>query len=133
MLPVAPSESSQGGLASPSEFARDLGPLVGAIDQGLTSSRFLVFSASTAELVTYHQEPVATSSPRPGWVEQDPAEILESVRTCIDATVDNLRKLDGEREWMWSMVLDGFYSEQVSSFPCGLLVLLDLFYLSGGD
>ncbi len=98
MLPVAPSESSQGGLASPSEFARDLGPLVGAIDQGLTSSRFLVFSASTAELVTYHQEPVATSSPRPGWVEQDPAEILESVRTCIDATVDNLRKLDGEKE-----------------------------------
>ena len=126
MLPVAPSESSQGGLASPSEFARDLGPLVGAIDQGLTSSRFLVFSASTAELVTYHQEPVATSSPRPGWVEQDPTEILESVRTCIDATVDNLRKLDGE-EGVYS-----FYSEQVSSFPCGLLVLLDRFYLSDG-
>ena len=31
---------------------KDLGPLVGAIDQGTGSTRFLVFAANTAELVT---------------------------------------------------------------------------------
>ncbi len=54
MLPPSSSSSSQ-NLASPSAVPKDLGPLVGAIDQGTSSTRFLVFSATTAELVTYHQ------------------------------------------------------------------------------
>ena len=78
---------------------RDLGPLVGAIDQGTSSTRFLVFSASTAELVTYHQVSVSSHHPRPGWVEQDPEELLQSVKTCIDATVENLKRLDGEENF----------------------------------
>lgn len=69
------------------------GPLVGAIDQGTSSSRFLVFAARTSELVTYHQEQVATSTPRTGWVEQDPAELVDTVATCVERTVSNLRQL----------------------------------------
>ena len=38
--------------ASISGGMKDLGPLVGAIDQGTGSTRFLVFAANTAELVT---------------------------------------------------------------------------------
>ena len=34
---------------------RDVGPLLGAIDQGTSSTRFLVFSSITGELITYHQ------------------------------------------------------------------------------
>ena len=69
------------------------GPLVGAIDQGTSSSRFLVFAARTSELVTYHQEPVATSTPRTGWVEQDPCQLIDTVTTCVEKTVSNLRQL----------------------------------------
>ena len=51
--------SPSGREGSPSSLAasvsggmKDLGPLVGAIDQGTGSTRFLVFAANTAELVT---------------------------------------------------------------------------------
>jgi glycerol kinase len=49
---------------------------VGAIDQGTTSSRFMVFDHSGAEVAkaqVEHQQ----YYPRPGWVEHDPLEILE--------------------------------------------------------
>uniref|UniRef100_A0A3B4XAZ7 Carbohydrate kinase FGGY N-terminal domain-containing protein n=1 Tax=Seriola lalandi dorsalis TaxID=1841481 RepID=A0A3B4XAZ7_SERLL len=32
-----------------------LGPLVAAIDQGTSSTRFLVFNSKTAELLSHHQ------------------------------------------------------------------------------
>lgn len=70
------------------------GPLVGAIDQGTSSSRFLVFAARTSELVTYHQEPIKSHTPQTGWVEQDPEDLINSVITCIEVTVKNLEKLD---------------------------------------
>ena len=53
-----------------------------ALDQGGHSSRALVFSAS-GTLVAAAQVPVATHSPQPGWVEQDPAELLASLRRAI--------------------------------------------------
>ena len=70
-----------------------LGPLVGALDQGTSSTRFLVFAAETAQLVTFHQEPIQIQSPNQGWVQQDPKQLLASSVTCINSTVDNLRKL----------------------------------------
>ncbi len=58
-------------LSSPSSLSgsvgggmKDLGPLVGAIDQGTGSTRFLVFAANTAELVTYHQIDVESLTPK---------------------------------------------------------------------
>lgn len=70
------------------------GPLVGAIDEGTSSARFLVFVAETAEVLTFHQLDIKQICPQEGWVEQDPFEILHSTIECINVTVDNLRKLD---------------------------------------
>jgi len=70
-----------------------LGPLVGALDQGTSSTRFLVFAAETSQLVTFHQVSVKLTSPKQGWVEQDPQELLESSITCINSTVEKLRML----------------------------------------
>ncbi|CAK9811838.1 Glycerol kinase 3 [Anthophora quadrimaculata] len=69
------------------------GPLVGAIDEGTSSARFLVFAADTAEVLTYHQVSISQSCPKEGWVEQDPMEILKAVRECLNQTVFNLRQL----------------------------------------
>ncbi|XP_054282634.1 glycerol kinase-like [Macrosteles quadrilineatus] len=70
------------------------GPLVGAIDEGTSSARFLVFAANTAEVLTYHQEEIKQICPQEGWVEQDPFEILHLVEKCLSVSVNNLKELD---------------------------------------
>ncbi|XP_059047649.1 glycerol kinase-like [Achroia grisella] len=70
------------------------GPLIGAIDEGTSNVKFLVFAANTSEVLTYHQIPLKRFSPQEGWVEQDALEILNAVLECIEVTTDNLRKLD---------------------------------------
>ncbi|XP_076800358.1 glycerol kinase-like isoform X2 [Clavelina lepadiformis] len=67
--------------------------LVGAVDQGTSSTRFLVFNAKTAELLCYHQVEVEQLFPNEGWVEEDPMEILRTVYECIDATTSNLTQM----------------------------------------
>ncbi|XP_065120676.1 glycerol kinase isoform X1 [Paramisgurnus dabryanus] len=71
-----------------------LGPLVAAIDQGTSSTRFLVFNAKTAELLSHHQVEIKQSFPREGWVEEDPKEILQSVYECMDRTCEKLSQLN---------------------------------------
>uniref|UniRef100_A0A2I3S5V7 Glycerol kinase 3 n=1 Tax=Pan troglodytes TaxID=9598 RepID=A0A2I3S5V7_PANTR len=44
-----------------------LGPLVGAVDQGTSSTRFLVFNSRTAELLSHHQVEIKQEFPREGW------------------------------------------------------------------
>ena len=83
-------------IGSPGGETKKLGPLVGAIDLGSCSIRFTVFVAATGELVTYHQLPVETQTPKPGWLELNPNDIISAVIKCIDATVLNLEKLDIE-------------------------------------
>lgn len=56
--------------------------LIAAIDQGTTSSRCILFDRS-GRPVAGHQLEHAQITPRPGWVEHDPDEILERVRTCV--------------------------------------------------
>ncbi|KAI8435000.1 hypothetical protein MSG28_003438 [Choristoneura fumiferana] len=70
------------------------GPLIGAIDEGTSNVKFLVFAANTSEVLTYHQTSLRRFSPQEGWVEQDALEILNAVLECIEVTADNLRKLD---------------------------------------
>lgn len=53
-----------------------------AIDQGTTSSRVILFDRS-GSIVASHQLEHAQITPRPGWVEHDPDEIVERVRACI--------------------------------------------------
>ncbi|KAI1885443.1 hypothetical protein AGOR_G00220260 [Albula goreensis] len=71
-----------------------LGPLVASIDQGTSSTRFLVFNAKTAELVSHHQVEINQSFPKEGWVEEDPKEILQSVYECVEKTCSKLTKLN---------------------------------------
>ncbi|XP_041114929.1 glycerol kinase-like isoform X2 [Polyodon spathula] len=70
-----------------------LGPLVGAIDQGTSSTRFLVFNAKTAELLSHHQVEIKQKFPKEGWVEQDPMQILQSVYECMERTCEKLAQL----------------------------------------
>ena len=54
----------------------------GAIDQGTTSSRFIVFN-DQGEIVHQHQEEFTQHLPNEVSVEHDPIEIWESVVSCI--------------------------------------------------
>ncbi|SDO91176.1 glycerol kinase [Nakamurella panacisegetis] len=56
--------------------------LVLAVDQGSGSTKALLVSSSGA-VVASASVPVASTYPRPGWVEQSPAEILDSVRGVV--------------------------------------------------
>mgnify|MGYP001407776741 FL=1 len=55
---------------------------VGALDQGTTSTRFLVVD-ERGTVVASAQRPHAQHFPRPGWVEHDAVEILENMWTVI--------------------------------------------------
>jgi glycerol kinase len=56
------------------------------IDQGSSGSRALVLDAD-GQIVGYGYQPVARLYPQPGWVEQSPAAIAESVRGAVAAAV----------------------------------------------
>src|SRR6202042_3590713 len=55
---------------------------IGAIDQGTTSTRFMLFDHSGAE-VARHQLEHPQVLPRPGWVEHDPVEIWERTGAVV--------------------------------------------------
>lgn len=55
---------------------------VGAVDQGTTSSRFMIFDHSGNE-VGRHQLEHEQILPQAGWVEHDPIEIIERTNTCL--------------------------------------------------
>jgi hypothetical protein len=55
---------------------------IGAIDQGTTSSRFIMFDASGA-IVSVAQKEHAQIFPKPGWVEHDPLEIWRDSEEVI--------------------------------------------------
>lgn len=59
-------------------------PLIGSIDQGTSSTRFMVFEAGTGKVVAEDQVEVQQLFPHESWVEQDPLELLKSVETCIE-------------------------------------------------
>ena len=65
---------------------------VGAMDQGTTSTRFMVFDHSGAE-VARHQLEHTQILPRPGWVEHNPVEIWERTSAVIKTALNskNLR------------------------------------------
>jgi glycerol kinase len=63
---------------------------VGAIDQGTTSTRFIVFNAGGA-IIASAQKEHAQIMPQPGWVEHDAAEIWTNTREVI---VEALAKRD---------------------------------------
>lgn len=66
--------------------------LIGSIDQGTSSSRFMVFEVGTGRVVGEHQKEVAQLFPHESWVEQDPKELLSSVQECVQAVTEQLEK-----------------------------------------
>lgn len=65
---------------------------VGAIDQGTTSSRFIVFD-KRGKIVSVAQREHEQIFPKPGWVEHDPIEIWTNTRLVMR---DALKKADLE-------------------------------------
>jgi glycerol kinase len=61
---------------------------VGALDQGTTSTRFMIFDHS-GHVVAVDQKEHEQIYPKPGWVEHDPAEIWTR---CIEVTKGALAK-----------------------------------------
>ncbi len=61
---------------------------VGALDQGTTSTRFMIFDHS-GQVVAIDQKEHEQIYPRPGWVEHDPIEIWDR---CVDVTRGALKK-----------------------------------------
>ncbi|OAX85313.1 glycerol kinase [Emergomyces africanus] len=59
------------------------GRYIGAIDQGTTSSRFIIFDVE-GNPVASHQVELSRICQHSGWHEQDPEEIISTVEKCID-------------------------------------------------
>jgi glycerol kinase len=60
---------------------------IGALDQGTTSTRFMIFDHGGAE-VARHQLEHEQILPQAGWVEHDPVEIWERTRTVTKRALD---------------------------------------------
>ena len=61
---------------------------IGAIDQGTTSSRFIVFD-KTGRIVSIAQQEHAQIYPKTGWVEHDPGEIRRRVEDVIRVAMES--------------------------------------------
>src|SRR4051812_31247137 len=61
-----------------------------ALDQGTTSSRSLLFDAR-GQVVALAQREFTQHFPKPGWVEQDPIEILDSQLFTVAAVLEQAR------------------------------------------
>jgi glycerol kinase len=55
---------------------------IGAIDQGTTSSRFIIFDG-IGQPVASHQHEFQQHYPESGWHEHDPLELVASVEACV--------------------------------------------------
>ena len=55
---------------------------IGALDQGTTSTRFILFDEKGANIASEQLEHQQIF-PQPGWVEHDPWEIWDNSGTCI--------------------------------------------------
>ncbi|KAL2854455.1 hypothetical protein BJY01DRAFT_30733 [Aspergillus pseudoustus] len=71
--------------------------VVGSIDQGTTSTRFLIFNRE-GEPVASHQVEFKQIYPNPGWHEHDPLELVTSVETCIDEAVKQFEAKGNDRQ-----------------------------------
>uniref|UniRef100_A0A914NM48 Carbohydrate kinase FGGY N-terminal domain-containing protein n=1 Tax=Meloidogyne incognita TaxID=6306 RepID=A0A914NM48_MELIC len=69
--------------------------LLGAIDQGTSSSRFLIFESDTGQLLASHQIEVRQQFPESGYVEMCPKEIFETTVACIAGACKELKTKHG--------------------------------------
>src|SRR4030042_7065521 len=60
---------------------------VAAIDQGTTSTRFIIFDHS-GNIVAADQKEHRQIYPKPGWVEHDPLEIRQRIQEVIKGALE---------------------------------------------
>jgi glycerol kinase len=63
---------------------------VGAIDQGTTSSRFIIFDRK-GTIMGVAQEEFEQIFPKPGWVEHDPMAIMRTVENTVKGALRNAK------------------------------------------
>jgi glycerol kinase len=68
---------------------------VGAIDQGTTSTRFMIFDHS-GRVVAVDQREHEQIYPKPGWVEHDPKEIMTRTNEVIDGALNSANITAGD-------------------------------------
>lgn len=64
--------------------------LYAAIDQGTTSSRFIVFDEKLLHVVAVHQIEHRQITPQPGWLQHDAEEIFSNVVACMKTVLADL-------------------------------------------
>ena len=67
--------------------------MIGVIDQGTSSSRFIVFSAVTGEVIAKHQIEIQREHPKSGWVQQSAVDIYQSTLKCMNEVASTLKSL----------------------------------------
>src|SRR5579884_2567193 len=63
---------------------------IGAIDQGTTSTRFIIFDRA-GNIISSAQEEHEQIYPQPGWVEHNPEEIWQRTQSVIAKAMDSAR------------------------------------------
>src|SRR3972149_9434181 len=71
-------------------------PILMAIDQGSGSSRVLAFDRH-GRVLAHATRPLATRTPRPGWVEHSPDDLLRGVKAALPPPGPRLGRAPGGR------------------------------------
>ncbi|KAF1991842.1 glycerol kinase [Aulographum hederae CBS 113979] len=64
---------------------------IGSIDQGTTSTRFIIFDG-TGTPVAQHQIEFTQKYPKSGWHEHVPSELIQTVRECMEKATEAFTK-----------------------------------------
>lgn len=67
------------------------GPLILSVDQGTTNSKALVIDG-TGRVVSQASRPVPIDYPHPGWVEQDPRQVLDTVVEAVNEVLAGVER-----------------------------------------
>src|SRR5688572_15876707 len=67
-------------------------PVILSIDQGTTSSRAVVYDASTFAVLGTAQQEIGQHYPKDGWVEHEPEDIWYSVARTVREALANARR-----------------------------------------
>ncbi|MEH6650703.1 MAG: FGGY family carbohydrate kinase [Motiliproteus sp.] len=73
------------------------------LDQGGDGSRATVYDRH-GQLISLTRQSVSTQRPRPHYVEQDPSELVKSLRTCINRVIKTLSYQQLQRLCCWGLV-----------------------------